>query len=299
MRYRPFGHSGIALSAVGLRLSVERLRKNKALAEKLIMGGINTYHFDGADVAFLREMAAIFTLVDRKLLFISIAPDVPGQTGDLAGYTMPGMKESLRAVVKDTGFQWIDMLLFSRPGVAYMPPDSIRFLRDLRRSRLVRYLGASAETGEIRPLIDDGHFNVVQTSFDIDSAWEKRHDIDKAIQADMCVIGCDYFPEIYRKASDVVPKAAKVNWFTRKAKNPLAGAGTYAFLHQTPDWTPEELCLGFALSLPSLSCILIEPETPEKLEQLAAVPERHLPSSVPAQIEMARFTGNLAGGAKG
>ena len=291
------------MSAVGLRLSVERLRKNKALAEKLIMAGlengINTYHFDGADVPFLREMAAIFTLVERKLLFISIAPDGPGQTGDIAGYTMPGLKDSLRSVVKDTGFQWIDMLLFSQPGVSYIPPESIRFLKDLRRSRLVRYLGATAETGEIRPMVAEGHFNVLQTSFDIDSAWEKRHDIDKAIQGDLCVIGSDYFPEIYRKASDVVPKDAKRNWFTRKAKNPLAGAGTHAFLHQTSDWTPEELCLGYALSLPSLSCILIAPETPEKLEQLAAVPERHLPSSVPAQIEMARFTGHLSGGAKG
>ncbi len=297
MRYRPFGHSGIALSALGLRLSAAKLARNLGLAEKLIMGalenGINIYHFDGLDLEFLRRMAAIFSLVDRKLLFISLTPDAPGAPGDIAGYTMPGLKESLRGAIKDSGFDWLDLLTFVQPGVGFMPGDSLRFLKDLKRARMVRNLGATAEVGEIRPLVESGAFNVIQTSFDIDSTWEKRHEIDFAIRHDLCVIGCDFFPEIYRKESDVVPKPARRGFFGGKPANPLAGAGTHAFLHQTPDWTPEELCLGYALSLPSLSCILIEPETPEKLETLAAVPERHLPSSVPAQIEMARFTAHI------
>jgi hypothetical protein len=48
-----------------------------------------------------------------------------------------------------------------------------------------------------------------------------------------------------------------------------------------------------------MSCILIDAESTEHLEALAEVPERHLPSSVPAQIEMARFNeraAKLAGG---
>ena len=294
MRYRPFGHSGIALSALGLRLDVAQLRNNLRLAEKLIVtaleNGINTYHFDGFDMPFLKEMAAVLTLVDRKLLFVSVTPDLPGHPGDFSGYVMPAFKDRLRDLVKSTGFLWIDLLLFAQPGASLVPPDSIEFINHLRRAKMVRYAGAIAETADIRPLVESGAFNVIQTSFDIDSTWEKRHQIDYAIHRDLCVIGSDYFPSIYRKASDVVPAKARTGWFGTKAKDPLAGAGTHAFLHQTSDWTPEELCLGYALSLPSLSCILIDPETPEKLETLAAVPERHLPSSVPAQIEMARFT---------
>ncbi len=301
MRYRPFGHSGIALSAIGLRLDVDHLRKNFGLAEKLVMtaleNGINTYHFDGSDPAFLREMAALFTLVDRKLLFISVAPDAPGKPGDLAGYTMPAMKERLREVIKGSGFQWIDLLMFGQPGVAYMQDDSFSFVRDLRRARMVRYVGATADTDDIRPLVASRQFNVIKTGFDIDSTWEKRHQIDHAIHSDLCVIGADTFPEIYRKASNVVPVEARRGWFGGKPKDPLAGAGSHAFLHQTADWTPEELCLGYALSLPSLSCILIDAETTEKVETLAQVPERHLPSSVPAQIEMARFTEHTVRGA--
>lgn len=303
MRYRPFGHSGIALSAVGLRLPTDRLRRDFALAEKLVLtaleNGINTYHFEGLDLDFLRRMSAVFSVVERKLLFISLTPDRPEAPGDVAGYTMPLMKENLRGAIKDSGFEWLDLLMFGRPGVGYMPSDSLRFLKDLKRARMVRNLGARAEVGEIRQLVESGQFNVIQTAFDIDSTWEKRHEIDFAIRHDLNIIGCDYFPEAYRKASDLVPKEARRGWFGSKPKSPLAGAGTYAFLHQTEDWTPDELCLGFALSLPSLACILIEADTPEELEALAAVPERHLPSSVPAQIEMARFTAHMPKGAKG
>lgn len=307
MRYRPFGHSGIALSAVGLRLSAAKLARNLSLAEKLIMAGlengINTYHFDGLDLNFLKQTAAIFSLVDRKLLFISLSPDAPDAPGDIAGYAMPGLKDTLRGAIKESGYQWLDLLLFGQPGVTYMPADSLRFLKDLKRARMVRHLGAVAESGEIRPVVDSREFNVIQTGFHIDSTWEKRHEIDFAVRHDLCIIGADFFPDVYRKASDVIPKTARRGFFGGKPANPLAGAGTYAFLHQTPDWTPEELCLGYALSLPSLSCVLIDPDTPEKLETLAAVPERHLPSSVPAQIEMARFTAHMpqgiAQGAKG
>jgi aryl-alcohol dehydrogenase-like predicted oxidoreductase len=148
-------------------------------------------------------------------------------------------------------------------------------------------------------LIASDHFSVIQTSFDIDSSWDKRRKIDDAVVRDMNVIATDFYPQAYRKESDVVPKEARRGFFGGKAKNPLAGAGTHAFLHQTPDWTPEQLCLGYALAQSSMSCILIDAESPEHLESLADVPERHLPSSVPAQIEMARFNeraAKLAGG---
>ncbi len=300
MRYRPFGHSGQALSAVGLRLDVAHLRKHTGQAEKLIMAaleaGINTYHFDAFDLAFLKEMAALMTVVERRLLFVSISPDLPGQPGDLAGYTMPHFKDRLRDLVKGTGFSWIDLLLLEQPGANYVPPESFTFLRDLKRAGMIRHIGAVADTADIKPLVATRQFSVIKTGFDIDSTWEKRHQIDHAIHNNICVIGADYFPDMYRKESDVVPTKARFGFFGGKPKDPLAGAGTHAFLHQTADWTPEELCLGYALSLPSLSCILIDAEKTEKVEALAAVPERHLPSSVPAQIEMARFTSHLPKG---
>ncbi len=303
MRYRPFGRSGLALSTVGLRLKSETFNKNRPLMQKLIVSalenGINTYHFDSLDVGFLQAAAEAFSVVDRKLLFISATAHEPFQTADANAYALTPLKERLRGAIKDSGLQWLDLLYFSQPGAADLPEDSLDFLRSLQKSKMLRYLGGIGETDDISELIACGQFNVIQTSFDIDSSWDKRRKIDDAVVRDMNVIATDFYPATYRKASDVVPKEARRGFFGGKPKNPLAGAGTHAFLHQTPDWTPEELCLGYALSQSSMSCILIDADSPEHLESLADVPERHLPSSVPAQIEMARFNeraAKLAGG---
>ena len=294
MRYRPFGRSGLALSTVGLHLSREKLNRNHGLLQKLINSalenGINTYHFDTAEPRMLAAAAEVFSVVERKLLFVSVAAHEPGQGDDPAIYALPALKERLRAAIKDSGLSWLDQLIFCESGVTLLPDDTLNFLKSLRRSKMLRYLGAEIETSGMADVIKSGRFDVIKTSFDIDSTWEKRHQIDKALAREMNVMAADFFPAAYSKASDVIPAEARRGWFGLKATNPLAGAGTHAFLHQTADWTPEELCLSYALSQPSLACIFVEPASCEHLEALASVPERHLPPSVPAQIEMARFT---------
>ncbi|MBW8881027.1 MAG: aldo/keto reductase [Asticcacaulis sp.] len=298
MRYRPFGRSGLALSTIGLRLNADKLRKNHALLQKLILtaleNGINTYHFESTEPAFLTAAAEIFSVVERKLLFITMNAHEPQQAPDRAAYAFTPVRERLRAIIKDSGLHWIDLLMFAVPGANDMPEDTLDFLRTLQKSRMLRYLGAQAETEDIQALVKGGQFDVLATSFDIDSTWDKRRQIDNAIHREMNVFSTAFYPDGYRKASDVVPADARRGWFGGKIRNPLAGAGTHAFLHQTAGWTPEELCLGYALSQPSLACIFVDPEDSEHLEALADVPERNLPPSVPAQIEMARFNAKRA-----
>ncbi len=292
MRYRPFGRSGLALSTIGLHLPVQGLAKSRGAMEKLLTAGlengINTYHFEGADPKTLSTAAEIFSVVERRLLFISVSACDAASDG--MRYELAPLKERLRGAIKDSGLQWLDLVLFDKAGTTVIPDASYDFVKTLQRSKMLRYIGARAETADLADLIHSRRFNVIRTGFDIDSSWDKRRQIDAAIAAEMSVFAEDTFPARYSKAAELIPQEAKRGWFGAKAKNPLAGAGTYAFLHQTPEWSPEELCLGYALSQPSLSCIYISADNAAQLEALAQVPERHLPSSVPAQIEMARFT---------
>lgn len=297
MRYRPFGRSGLALSTLGLRLSRLRIGSNYGLLNKLIVAGlengINTYHFDSTARDFLKAAAQAFSVVERRLLFISVSAQDAGLACDSVGYSLRSLKERLRVAIKETGLQSLDLLMFSPPGALSLPQDTLAFLDSLKQAHMLRYTGAHGDTADLPGLIATGHFNVLQTGFDIDTNWDKRRQIDRALQNEMNVVACDYFPAAYRKASEVVPAAARRSWFGGKPQNPLAGAGTHAFLHQTPEWSPEELCLGYALAQPTLSCVFIDAETPQEIEALAHVTERTLPSSVPAQIEMARFNDQI------
>ncbi|MFT3997879.1 MAG: aldo/keto reductase [Asticcacaulis sp.] len=294
MRYRPFGRSGQALSALGLKVSWVGLRRNRqavtALLTTAIENGINTFHFTSANLEFLKVAAEALSPVNRKVLFISIAAEEETVLDPAHHYELEPLRERLKGAVRESGLQWIDLLVFHAAGFDQIPDRSWTFIGALRDSGLLRFTGATANSDLIKAVVDDGRFNILKTVFDIDTSWNKRHLLDYAIARGMAVFGHDFFPETYRRSEDVVPKAARRGWFSSKPADPMAGAGTYAFLHQTPGWTAEELCLSFALTQPNLSTLFADPETPSHLEALSEVVERAMPTSVPAQIEMARFS---------
>lgn len=294
MRYRPLGQSGTALSSLSLSLGPDAFGRGRQHVQKLILtaleNGINTYHFDCSHPDFLKGVAEAFDGVDRKLLFLSFNAHADLSQDPVSDYGLRTLRERLKSLVQDYGFGAIDLLMFHANGFDKIADSSWIFLEGLKDANLIRYLGASANTDRIRAVVDHGRFDILKTVFDLDTNWDKRHLLDHAISKSMNIIGHDFFPQAYRKASDTVPRAARRGLFRFRAADPLAGSGTYAFLHQTPAWNAEELCLAYTLSQPCLTSVLISPETPEAIQALAEVTERNMPPSVPAQIEMARFS---------
>jgi hypothetical protein len=115
----------------------------------------------------------------------------------------------------------------------------------------------------------------------------------------MGVIGYDYYPKgLGGGGGGGGGQKSGGGWLRSKgpvqpqpsAQSPLAGAGTYAFLERTRNWTAEEICLAHALTEPSLSSVQVSAERSERIEALAAIPDREMPPGVSAQIEMARFS---------
>jgi hypothetical protein len=90
------------------------------------------------------------------------------------------------------------------------------------------------------------------------------------------------------------PSAAARPGLFGKPADPRAGAGTYAFLHETSNWTAEELCLAYLFTEPTFATIQVQGFRPEAITRLAAVTDRDLPTGVAAQIEMARFSADGA-----
>ncbi|MFT4091407.1 MAG: aldo/keto reductase [Asticcacaulis sp.] len=294
MRYRPLGKSGTALSSLALNIGPGAIRLGRNHTYRLIMAalenGINTYHFDVSHPDILRAAADAFSDIDRKILFLSVNAHNDLSQDPQADYALRPLRERLRSIVQDYGLGYIDLLMFHAHGFNKIPDSTWIFLEGLKNARLLRYLGASANTDHIKDVVEHGRFGILRTVFDLDTNWDKRHLLDHAIARGLNILGHDYFPTAYQKSSDTVPKAARRGWFGGKAADPLAGSGTYAFLHQTPSWSAEELCLAYTLSQPCLTSVLVSPETPERLNALAEISERNMPPSVPAQIEMARFS---------
>ena len=80
----------------------------------------------------------------------------------------------------------------------------------------------------------------------------------------------------------------------RAKDDPLAGAGTFAFLHQTPNWDAESICLAHVMTDPAVCSVLIQAHDEERVGRLATIPDRDMPPGLSAQIEMARFSAQEA-----
>jgi aryl-alcohol dehydrogenase-like predicted oxidoreductase len=284
LRYRPFGASGMAVSALTLRLADSaglRAKEWRALVLAALETGVNSFQIEGDSSELLRGAGEAFASVERDLLFLTWRV-----RGDASGLGQRAVDSLLNAGFEGLGLSYLDLVLVNDPIAPALPPVFEAGLRSLHARRAVRGL-AIASRGDIDPrLLGGGLVTAVSRPFNLSSDWADRNRIRQAAQADLAVIGEDFWPQAVRDGELAAPRPSL--W--RRRTDPLADVGGYAFLHDTPGWTDEDICLAYALTEPSLASVRVTVDTRADLERLAAVVERDLPNGVCAQIEMARFS---------
>ena len=299
MRYRPFGATGAAISTLTLSLGIENLARGVAAASDLIYSaleaGINSYRLETADPVLAEVVGNALSNVDRKLLNVSLELGAgDGRKGSDRDFSAEGMTGAIDRCLHVSGLGWIDVALLEEPGEDELPQSSLNALKALRATERVRYLGVSGESEVMDAYVSTGAFDVLGTPFHVNVDWKIRSRLRAAREQDMAILAYGYFPS----ALDTEKKAAALHQpkkglfgFGRGPKtrdNPLAHAGTFAFLHRTPYWTAEAICLAHAMTDPAISSVLINASDADRLNTLAAVPERDMPPGLSAQIEMAR-----------
>lgn len=303
MRYRPVGASGAAISTLTLSLGGEALRRGPDAARDLIFtaleAGVNAYRLETADPVLAEVVGEALQHLDRRLVCIALTLGAgDGRRGTARDFSAEGLTGSIDRVLSISGLGHIDVGLLKEPGEDELPQSSLNALKALRAAERVRLLGVQGEGEVMDAYVSTGAFDVLATPMHVNSPWQVRSRIRAAREQDMAVFAYGYFPDTLstaRKAETL--SAPKKGFFglgggtaeSRPKASPLAGAGTFAFLHRTAGWTAEEICLAHVLTDPSVSSIIIEAHDAERLESLARIPERDMPPGLPAQIEMARF----------
>ena len=298
MRYRPFGVSGAAISTLTLNLGVDSLSRGINAANDLIFSaleaGINSYRLETADPVLAEVVGQALASVDRKLLNVSLELGAgDGRRGSQRDFSAEGMTGAIDRCLHVSGLGWIDVALLEEPGEDELPQSSLNALKALRATERVRYLGVSGTGDVMDAYVSTGAFDVLGTPFHVNVDWKIRSRVRAARDQDMAILAYDYFPselDTEKKAATVhQPKKGMFGFGGSKPKNaPLTHAGTFAFLHRTPYWTAEEICLAHAMTDPAISSVLITARDAERLNALSSVPERDMPPGLAAQIEMAR-----------
>lgn len=289
MRYRPFGITGTAVSAVSLALTDMRgwdADDWTALIHSALEEGINTFEIVGRSPAILDGVAAGLGSIERRLVFVGLRLGVTA-TGQ-RDYSPQALVGAIQTAVARTGLDYLDVALLDDPAAEALSPEALTALKAERSRGAIRMIGIAGVDPAIDFYISTGAFDVLAMPFGVMSGWLDRRRIRSAIDNDMAVIGTGFVPDgLAGKVADAQPKRS---FLRGRPRNPLAGAGTYAFLDSTPGWSMEEICLAYALTEPSLATMQITSEQSPRLDALAAVAEKDMPAGLSSRIEMARFS---------
>lgn len=287
MRYRPFGSAGVAVSAITLRLEDQpRLRGSdwRKLIFAALESGINSFEIDGVSSALIEGAAEAFSTVERRLLFIGWR-----LRGSLdRALKAQAVHDMIDQALDRTGLGCLDLAILDDPDANAFPAETLEQLKALRGARLIRRLGVAGAGDKFDAYVASGQFDAMATPFNLASGWVERNRVRSAVGREMAVIGLDYWPDALREAHKATFLPRPSLW--RRRTDPLADVGGYDFLRNTPGWNAQQICLGYALTEPSLASVQVTAGSPAEVEALAAIVERDLPTGCAAQIEMARFS---------
>jgi aryl-alcohol dehydrogenase-like predicted oxidoreductase len=289
MRYRPFGASGKSVSAVSLLLrptaGPATAQGWRGLIFSGMESGINCYDISAGDEALERGVAESLQAVERRLIFLIYT--IEGDPRRPLSAEM--LADKIRTGLKRTGAGYFDVLMLDEVAYEALTPQAKVLLTRVREANMALQLGIAGEGDLLGEAVRDPAYEVLATRYNLTSEWRARRVLRDAAAAGMTAIGFDVAPAALVKPPEPKPLLRK------RSHDALAGVGTYAFLHETPNWTAEELCLAYALTEPSLATLQIDLSLSSQIEALAGVPERDPPTALGAQVEMARFGGEARG----
>jgi aryl-alcohol dehydrogenase-like predicted oxidoreductase len=282
MRYRPFARTGMAVSALSLKLNGEEDEREakdwRDLTHAAFEEGVNAFELVRPSPALLRGFAEGSAAVKRQLIFVALRLD-PGLEGQ-------GVVDWVDDVMEAAGLEAVNLLTVDVDDAAvHSVVAAMRWMKD---EHMADRLGVSGPGEPLAEQLPQGIYDAVVTPFNLLSGWRERNLVRAALESHLGVIACDPCPAALKAMAADAKRETKGGWFKRTEA--LAGAGSYAFLLKTPGWTVEQICLGYALTEPAVATVQVEAVGREHLAALAEVTDRGLPSAVSAQIEMARFS---------
>ena len=159
MQYRRCLHSGLALSALRLRLSAHAFRKSpgavREIVERALENGINAFQIDSADAGFLNQIAQVLKVVDRGVLFVSMtARDNYGVAYE-GGINAQALKQRLAEAIRLPGLQRLDMVTFQAAEYRALSAEDHAFLRQLIEGGLIGQVGVQVDPGDLRKACAD------------------------------------------------------------------------------------------------------------------------------------------------
>ena len=194
MRYRPFGPSGKAVSAISLLLREAPNMTTPHAWRTLVFGamesGVNCFEITAGSEVMALGFGEALRAVERRL--IAIGWRIHGDPRKVL--TAEAISNSVRGGLARTGAGYFDVLMLDEAAFETLAPDAHGYLADLRAAGLVLQMGVVGDGDSIDACLESGLFDVLATPFSLVSDWKARRRIKDASARDMTMIAYDPFP---------------------------------------------------------------------------------------------------------
>lgn len=290
MRYRSFGSSGMAVSAISLSLTdVTQNRQRtdwKGVVFDALENGINTFEIAGQDPAILDGLAAALTAVDRHMVFVAKRLGPTPIHGD--DFSALGMTRMVEASLARSNLEYFDAVLLNDPAEDALTKEGLDSLMAIRERGQIRHIGIAGEGKAIDTYISTRKFDVLCMPYSLQSGWISRNRIREACDHNMTIMGYDFLPAALAAPPEKPTLPKRLFWGGKKTPEDLK-AEAYSFLYDTYGWSAEEIALAYALTQPALATVQLTTDQAPRIAELAAIAEREMPPGLAPRIEMARF----------
>jgi aryl-alcohol dehydrogenase-like predicted oxidoreductase len=287
VRYRPFTKSGVAASAITLVLDDTPMREAERLqlVYAALEFGVNSFELQAGGDSAAATLREAFAQLDRRVVVVTLRAGRPSDGPP--DFRPDSVLGAFGQTAELAGLDRLDAVVLDNPEAGSLSRQLMAQLSGLRDEGLVRMVGISGSSEAVDTYAASGAFDLLATSFNIRSGWPERNRIKHAVERGMTVVGCDYLVGDNGPVETPAPRKGLAKLFAKRPE-PVA-TGPYEFLRETRNWTPEAICLAYALTEPSLASVRVKAHTPAEIAALADATDKDLPTGLAAQIEMARF----------
>lgn len=277
---------GLGLAEIGFELGLTGEREAGRVLNEALDAGIT--FLDTAACYGDSEMLIGRTVAHRRDEFI-LATKAGHSTSGLRGapWTAETVRDSIERSLERMRTDHVDLVQLHSCSVRVLEQgDVIRALLDAKRAGKTRYVGYSGDNEAARWAVESGHFDALQTSFNLVDQRARTLLFDQAEARGLGIIAKRPIANAAWGGNGSAPSA-----YRRRAQR-MAEMGP---IPQTPG-DPIVLALGFALAHEAIDTAIVGTKNPEHVRANVEIVEHALPIAEAAVGELRRRYDALADG---
>src|SRR5688572_11883845 len=130
VRYRPFGRSGVVVSAVTLVIGDDLARRGQTRTTEMINAaleqGINSFHIETPQPEAAQALGQTLSVLERRLVFVSMRLGLGrGRTGMVRDFSPEALTGAIEQTLRGSGLGYIDLVVLDDPGEEELPQRSL------------------------------------------------------------------------------------------------------------------------------------------------------------------------------